>query len=101
MLTYLEKRINNIKKFWSSSNFKTFKQKLKIYSDKSEIDGILKKWPVSDEMILQVEVWMADYVTKATGLDAVTLANYLLSQHYPESKTNNCLMQCKYERSLR
>ena len=31
------------------------------------IDKILKKWPVPDEIILQVQMWMADYVTKNTG----------------------------------
>ena len=40
------------------------------------IDKILKKWPVPDAIILQVQMWMADYVTKNTGSDAVTLANY-------------------------
>ena len=95
MLTYLEKRKGNIKKFWSSSNFKTWRKKLQIFSDKSELIETVKSWPVSDETVLQVEVGMTDFISESIGLDVITLANYLMSQFYPESKTNNCLRQCK------
>lgn len=52
MLEYFEKRNENIEKFWKSNEFKTLKDKVRIFGSQSDLDEILKSYPVSQERVL-------------------------------------------------
>ena len=52
MLEYFEKCNENIEKFWKSNEFKTLKDKVRIFGSQSDLDEILKSYPVSQETVL-------------------------------------------------
>lgn len=52
MLEYFEKCNENIEKFWKSNEFKTLKDKVRIFGSQSDLDEILKFYPVSQETVL-------------------------------------------------
>ena len=52
MLEYFEKCNGNIEKFWKSNEFKTLKDKVRIFGSQSDLDEILKFYPVSQETVL-------------------------------------------------